>query len=199
MRGFSRTVVEKTFRVVAPDEAESDIHIYGASYPTGTIRQGKGFSVKGSIFSSLKLVRVEGGVYKAEGATCDYNDDFTYTFNPNKASFGMVSFDNVIGFGKLPVGEYVFRIVAEDEKGTTVELINSPFRIRSDENTEDSPGIVMKGVDVSAYQDDVDWEAVYADGIDFAILRAGSPSTATRTTGKTAGSRNTTNRQAPPV
>ena len=173
VRGYSRTVVEKPFRVVAPEEAESDIHIYGASYPTGTIRQGKGFSVKGSIFSSLKLVRVEGGVYKAEGATCDYNDDFTYTFNPNKASFGMVNFDNVIGFGKLPVGEFVFRIVAEDEKGTTVELINSPFRIRSDENTEDSPGIVMKGVDVSAYQDDVDWEAVYADGIDFAILRAG--------------------------
>ena len=127
MRGYSRTVVEKPFRVVAPEEAESDIHIYGASYPTGTIRQGKGFSVKGSIFSSLKLVRVEGGVYKAEGATCDYNDDFTYTFNPNKASFGMVNFDNVIGFGKLPVGEFVFRIVAEDEKGTTVELIKFPL------------------------------------------------------------------------
>ena len=49
VRGYSRTVVEKPFRVVAPEEAESDIHIYGASYPTGTIRQGKGFSVKGSI------------------------------------------------------------------------------------------------------------------------------------------------------
>ncbi|MDO4581797.1 MAG: glycoside hydrolase family 25 protein [Bacillota bacterium] len=31
----------------------------------------------------------------------------------------------------------------------------------------------LKGVDVSVYQGDIDWEAVAADGIDFAMLRAG--------------------------
>ena len=31
----------------------------------------------------------------------------------------------------------------------------------------------LKGIDVSAWQGQIDWDAVKADGIDFAILRCG--------------------------
>ena len=40
--------------------------------------------------------------------------------------------------------------------------------------TYEEPGVtVLRGVDVSSYQESVDWQAVAADGIDFAILRVG--------------------------
>ena len=173
LRGFTATVIEKAFSIVEAEMAPSDIHIYGATYPTGTIRQGKGFSFKGAIFSTHKLVNVQGGIFKEEGSSCEYNNEFVFSVNPEKTSFNIANFDSLITFGSLPVGEYFFKVSAKDEWGYETELIQSPFRIRSLENTEDSPEIVMKGVDVSAYQGEIDWEAAYADGVDFAILRAG--------------------------
>ncbi len=32
---------------------------------------------------------------------------------------------------------------------------------------------IINGIDVSQYQNDIDWEKVKADGIDFAIIRVG--------------------------
>ena len=151
----------------------SDIHIYGATYPTGTIRQGRGFTFKGAIFSTHKLFNVQGGIFKAEGSTGEYNDEIVFSVNPEKTSFNIAKIEILGSFGNLPVGDYVFKVSAKDERGYETELIHSPFRIRSLENTENSPEIVMKGVDVSAYQGEIDWEAAYADGVDFAILRAG--------------------------
>ena len=38
----------------------------------------------------------------------------------------------------------------------------------------DAPGVDTRtGIDVSVYQGDIDWEAVKADGIDYAIIRLG--------------------------
>ena len=173
LRGFSQTVIEKAFSIVEKDAAASDIHVYGATYPTGTLRQGKGFSFKGAVFSSHKLAQVWGGIFKAEGSTAEYNDEIVFSVNPEKTSFNLANFDSQIALGSLPVGEYFFTVSAKDELGYEVELIHSIFRIRSVESDEDSPEIAMKGVDVSAYQGDIDWNAAYADGVDFAILRAG--------------------------
>jgi|GEM_PF-171755 len=42
------------------------------------------------------------------------------------------------------------------------------------EMTYTAPGVtVLRGIDVSRYQGDIDWDAVRADGIEFAILRVG--------------------------
>ncbi len=173
VRNFSQTVIEKSFSIVEKETAASDIHIYGATYPTGTLRQGKGFSFKGAIFSTHKLVQVWGGIYKAEGSAGEYNNEFVFSENPQKTSYNIANIDSQIVFGNLPEGEYVFKVAAKDESDYQVELINSTFRIRSIEDAEDSPEIAMKGVDVSAYQGEIDWNAAYADGVDFAILRAG--------------------------
>ena len=173
VRNFSRTVIEKSFSIVDKEIAASDIHVYGATYPTGTLRQGKGFSFKGAIFSTRQLVQVWGGIYKAEGSVSEYNNEFVFSENPQKTSFNIANVDSQIVFGNLPVGDYVFKVSAKDESDYEVELIHSPFRIRSLEDNEDLPEIAMKGVDVSSYQGDIDWNAAYADGVDFAILRAG--------------------------
>ena len=65
----------------------------------------------------------------------------------------------------------------------TIELSPDVPRISYDKNgfsgsgrtmTYDEPGVtVLRGVDASRWNGDVDWEAAAADGVDFAILRVG--------------------------
>ena len=76
-------------------------------------------------------------------------------------------------FNELPVGEYEYRLTVTDVTGYTKELIRSSFRIRSNAQDVSLPQAVMKGIDVSEKNGEIDWEKVYADGIDFAVLRAG--------------------------
>ena len=62
----------------------------------------------------------------------------------------------------LPAGARLNRYYADGFSGSGVTM------------TYTEPGVtVLRGVDVSRYQDEIDWPAVKADGIDFAILRLG--------------------------
>ena len=135
--------------------------------------QGKVMSIKGSIFSTHTIESVTGGIYKAEDSDCDYNDDFVFTIEGGRKSFNLSLIDNDIVFNQLPVGEYVYKVAVTDVNGYTKEVINSTFRIRSSEQSDELQQAVMKGIDVSELNGDIDWEKVYADGIDFAVIRAG--------------------------
>ena len=177
-RGFTKTIIEKDFSIVSDDSSESSIEIYAELYPVGTLRYGKSFSIAGQIFSTYQLESVSGGIYKAEGDTSDYNNEYTMTLQPEKRSFNLSELDYYLAFGSLPVGDYVYRVEATDINGFSKTLVESPFRVRNTAPHEGQPEVVMKGVDVSEYQEDIDWNKVYADGIDFAVLRAGYTSTA---------------------
>lgn len=58
------------------------------------------------------LVIVWGGIYKAEGDTSDYNNEYTMTLQPEKRSFNLSELDYYLAFGSLPVGDYVYRVEA---------------------------------------------------------------------------------------
>ncbi len=177
IRGTVVTLIEKSFRITA-DEAPSDIQAYNATYPTGAVAYGGFFSAKGSVFSTHILQNISGGIYKAEGSDSGYDNRYAFSINNgddrlnNRKSFNIAVLDYDIEFNKLPIGEYVYKVTATDVKGYTKELVNSPFVIRDVMKGEDEP-VVMKGIDVSAHQGEIDWEQVKADGIEFAILRAG--------------------------
>ncbi len=177
IRGTVVTLIDKSFSITA-DEAPSDIQAYNATYPTGAVAYGGFFSAKGSIFSTYILQNVSGGIYKAEGSDSDYDNRYAFSIDNgddrlnNRKSFNIAVLDYDIEFNQLPVGEYVYRVTATDEKGYTKELVSSTFVIRDVMKGEREP-VVMKGIDVSAHQGEIDWEQVKADGIEFAILRAG--------------------------
>ena len=169
----TQTLIEKSFEISDDESVPSDIQLYNAQYPTGTLMQGKVMSIKGSIFSTHTIESVTGGIYKAEDSDCDYNDDFVFTIEGGRKSFNLNLIDNDIVFNQLPVGEYVYKVAVTDVNGYTKEVINSTFRIRSSEQSDELQQAVMKGIDVSELNGDIDWEKVYADGIDFAVIRAG--------------------------
>lgn len=161
--GFTETVAEKEFTVT--DAPASDITAYSASYPTGEHIQGAGFGVSGTVSSVYPLEKVWGGVYYADGtATEQYTEA-----SPGTSSYSLSAFDAVLGFGKLPVGEYVYRISAEDSRGFSRVVTESRFSVRSYEPAEHEK---VLGVDVSAHQQNVDWASVKASGVDFVVLRA---------------------------
>ncbi len=168
-----------TVTAFAEPETEK-ITISDARYPSGALTLGSSFSLRGIISTYSEddpLVIVWGGIYKAEGDTSDYNNEYTMTLQPEKRSFNLSELDYYLAFGSLPVGDYVYRVEATDINGFSKTLVESPFRVRNTAPHEGQPEVVMKGVDVSEFQEDIDWNKVYADGIDFAVLRAGYTST----------------------
>ncbi|MBR3630107.1 MAG: C39 family peptidase [Oscillospiraceae bacterium] len=172
-RGTTRALIEKEFRIVEDDSAASEIQLYNASYPTGTLMQGRGVSIKGSIFSTYAIESVTGGIYKAEGSDCAYQDEFVFTVEGGRRSFNLSQLDNGIVFDALPEGEYEYRVSVTDVKGFTRELICSPFRIRSTAQDSEKQQALMKGINLTENNSVTDWEQVYAEGVDFVILRGG--------------------------
>lgn len=62
----------------------------------------------------------------------------------------------------------------EDSVSSNPYFDPSGFRQEGDRMVcEGAAGAAATGVDVSAYQGDIDWQAVAADGIDFAMIRVG--------------------------
>jgi GH25 family lysozyme M1 (1,4-beta-N-acetylmuramidase) len=169
IRGTAETLVEKDFVITEDDSAPSDIQIYDANYPTGTRAQDMGFPVRGIVQSTYPVQSLTGGVYAANGTS----QGTVYTMYPDENIFDLTELDKNLTFAALHAGEYVYRVTATDIRGYTKELVYSEFKVRSALNTPDAAPVVMHGMDVSAYQGDIDWNKVYADGIDFAILRAG--------------------------
>ena len=169
----TQTLIEKSFEISDDESAPSEIQLYNATYPTGTLIQGKSVGIKGSIFSTYTIESVTGGIYKAEDSDCDYDDRFAFTVEGGRKSFNLSAIDNDIVFNELPVGEYVYRVTVTDVNGYTKELVNSPFKIRSNAQSDELQQSVMRGVDVSEHNGEIDWDKVYADGIDFVVLRAG--------------------------
>ena len=172
-RGTTETLIEKAFDIVDDDSAPSEIQVYAASYPTGTLMKGKGFGIKGRVYSTYVIQSVSCGVYKAEGSECAYQNQFAFTVDGGKRSYNLNLLDSSILFDLLPVGEYVYKVTVTDVMGYTKELISSPFRIRSSDSSDNDTQVMMKGIDVSANNEITDWDKVYADGTDFSILRAG--------------------------
>lgn len=174
IRGYSVVLVKKSFTISDSGSVPSDIAVYGATYPTGVLPQGSAFGIAGTIYSTYVLTTVKGGIYKSDGKPTEQ----VYIYNPNKKSFSLSEMDKNLVFGKIPEGDYIYRIQAVDSKGYAETVIDSRFAVRSVGRTAGSAPIVMKGIDISSYQNSINWSKVAASGLDFAIIRAASTNNA---------------------
>ncbi len=169
-RGEEITAANKKFSVVEAASAPSAIEAYGASYPTDVIPQGRGFWIKGTIWSAHELKKVWAGVYNKDGSptACVVN------LKADGNVFDLKQADDLLLFNELDEGEYIYKVTAEDKNGYRKKLINSSFKLDTARDT--NTPYVMTGIDVSSHQSDIDWEKVKESGIDFVILRAGKTS-----------------------
>ena len=170
-QGAEMTALEQPF-TVTEETAPSDIRLFDARYPTGNVREGLGYGIGGTIRSTYPLQSVTGGLYKFAWDS-ETPTDLVFTFNDiGTRGFNLSPLDEVMVFDQLAPGEYVYKIEATDVNGFTQLLEYRVFEVSSIEKTESSPEPAMRGIDLSSEQGDVDFSALYANGVDFVILRA---------------------------
>ena len=101
----------------------STLSISNPSIP-GTLKQGKGFSVKGVINSNYKIKKVTVGVYDISGKSVT-----SKTVKPNAYSYNLSKIDSYIKFGTVPAGTFTYKITAWDEKDSEV-LVNTAYTVK---------------------------------------------------------------------
>ena len=87
------------------------------------IRQGKKFSIKGTVKSNKKIKKVTVRVLDSNG-----NKVFSVTKKPNSKSYNIKKVDKKIRFGKLKQGSYTFQVIATDSV-QKLKLVNIQFVI----------------------------------------------------------------------
>ena len=107
------------------DEIKSKITLAGANYPE-TLEKGDRFVIKGEVKSAAKLKSVTVVVEKKNGVDLAYATKKRYT---SLRTFDLAKIDPYIAFRKLPVGEYRYKIKAEDVNGTKKTLMSRPFKV----------------------------------------------------------------------
>lgn len=107
------------------DEVKSKITLTSENYPT-VLEKGDRFVIKGKIRSAVKLKSVTVVVEKKNGVDIAYATKKRYT---SVRSFDLSSIDPYIAFRKLPVGQYRYKVKAEDINGTIALLLSKEFKV----------------------------------------------------------------------
>lgn len=102
---------------------KDNIKTSGCNYPT-TLKKGKAYSIKGSVISEYsKITSLTVGVYNKSGVAMT-----SKTVIPNSKTYNIANVDKYIEFNKLPVGDYSYKIIAKNAKGTKT-ILNKPFKV----------------------------------------------------------------------
>ena len=104
----------------------SDMKIEGAVYPSGNIKSGEPFSIKGVITSKLPIKKVECGVYFRNG---EQTSQCIEIFISSETYDLSTYFDYNIDFSVLKDGEYTYMVTAIDSSGAAYHLVTSEFTI----------------------------------------------------------------------
>lgn len=103
----------------------SQMSISGQTQPTGSLKIGSYFDIRGVISSTFPISQVTAGVYNGNGsATAQVK-----TVSPNTTSYNLVNIDSYIKFNLLSAGSYVYKVVATDTNGKSFTLVSSNFSV----------------------------------------------------------------------
>jgi len=105
----------------------SKITLTGANYPE-ELRRGQRFVIKGKVKSAVKLRCV---TVVVERETTGKDIEFcTKKWYTSAKTFDLAKLDPYISFRKLSVGNYRYKVKAEDINGTKVTLLRRPFKVK---------------------------------------------------------------------
>ena len=97
--------------------------VAGATYPT-SLNAGSSFTLKGVVTSRYTMTALAAVVYDQAGKAVLQKRIF-----PNSCSADLKQIDAAITFGKLPVGNYTYKVVARDAAGKDIPVINRAFTV----------------------------------------------------------------------
>lgn len=99
------------------DDKKPAVTISGEVSPSGTLKQGSNFGLRGTITTDCgKITSVTGSILDSSGNTVSGQSK---TYMPNTASFDIrTTLNNNLIFNKLPAGSYTYYVKAVAENGT---------------------------------------------------------------------------------
>ena len=103
----------------------SYMSISGQTAPTGTLKLGSYFDLRGIVTSNKTITSLTAGVYYSNGTQTAQ----IKTVNPNSTTYNLYNIDSYIKFNALIEGSYYYRVSAKDSSGNTFVLVNSSFSI----------------------------------------------------------------------
>lgn len=141
VNGHSKTVVKAEFKIAKATFSSSN-----CTYPT-LLMKGEGFGLYGTINSEVPIKTVKVGV-------CDKDNKWISGFykslsGGSKTSFDVNRADEYILFGKLPEGDYIYRIYATDTNGAAKTVLKKSFHVMAPLtfDSSSSSGLTQKQYD----------------------------------------------------
>lgn len=124
---LSTAAWERFRNKLAGTDIPSKITLTGANYPD-TLTKGERFVIKGKVKSAVKLKSVTVVVEReSTGKDISFCTKKWYT---SAKTFDLAKIDPYISFRKLSVGNYRYKVKAEDINGTAVTLLRRPFKVK---------------------------------------------------------------------
>ena len=120
-----------------------------------TIQSNKGANVKPGQAVTLTA--------NATGGFGEYEYRFTETFQGISTTKQGYSSENTYSFTTGELGEYKYTVAVRDSEG---QIMSAIYTINVTEN------VTLQGIDVSAWQGQINWPQVKSSGVSFAMLRA---------------------------
>ena len=117
--GHAEYVINKRFTV-------SEMYPKYQTIPSYYQILGRGFDMRGKVYSKFKMTKVRVGITSSKGA---WKKGFNVSVNPKSTKFNIASVDTKIKFGKLPAGTYKYVITAKDNKGKTRTVVSRTFKV----------------------------------------------------------------------
>ena len=137
----------------------------GSTVYSVTVRPEAGYEISVSMKSSQpQRVKTGTGVTLTATATGGYGETqyrFTETYQGAAITRQSYSANNTYTFTATGIGEHTYTIAVKDKEGQTTSVAYT-MMVYDD---------TLRGIDVSAYQGNIDWKSVKNSGINFAMLR----------------------------
>ncbi|WP_138261917.1 GH25 family lysozyme [[Clostridium] hylemonae] len=147
---------------VAVKDADGRI---GSVIYTMIVKPETGYELSVSVKSSQpQRVKTGTEVTITASAAGGYGDTlyrFTETYQGSSVTRQSYSRQNTYAFKATGIGEHIYTIAVQDKEGQTTSASYS-MMVYDD---------TLRGIDVSSYQGDINWQSVKNSGINFAMLR----------------------------
>lgn len=94
-------------------------------YPSGTLKKGNAFTVRGVVTAASKIRSVELSVYTTDGVK-----KFAASAAPSAKSYNVYKLDSKMTFKGLPAGSYIYRVKVMDCNNVTKFVITKSFTVK---------------------------------------------------------------------
>ena len=159
----TETVGEHVYYVTVRDEANQEVK---ASY-TMNVKIEPGYDMTVSLKSNKTTNEYSNRsvtlTASAAGGYGEYQYQFVREYEGGRKVVKNYSASNTYSFTTGVPGQYIYYVNVKD-KSNNIAQASFAMKVTTD-------GSILKGIDVSAFQGDINWSQVKASGVDFAMIR----------------------------